>query len=212
MLHCNKIVARIHAEVRIPVWRIMNSKKVAAFQVYMGHKAVMTAKSDPNKPNLVLVAQVSAAIGLQGEFKLLSFTEDPFSVLEYSPLLNDTGAPALVLTKAREHKGNLVVRAEGIPDRTAAEKIMGLKLYIDRAEFPEPEDDEYYIADLIGMEAFDAAGARIGRVVNVDNFGAGDLLDIQPLEGASFYLAFTAENVTEVDLDARRIIVDLTGI
>ncbi len=172
----------------------------------------MTTKSDPTKPNLVLVAQVSAAIGLQGEFKLLSFTDDPFSVLEYSALLNEKGAPALVLTKAREHKGNLVVRAEGIPDRTAAEKIMGLKLYIDRADFPEPEDEEYYITDLVGMAVFDVAGTQIGRVLNVENFGAGDLIDIQPLEGPSFYLAFTLENVPDVDLKARKIVVDLTGI
>ena len=164
------------------------------------------------KPDLIFVAQVSTAIGLQGEFKLLSFMEDPFSVLEYSPLLNDKGEPVLVLTKAREHKGTLVVRAEGYPDRTAVDRIKGLKLYIDRAELPEAEEGEYYITDLIGMKAYDASGAEVGRVMNVDNFGAGDLLDIKPLEGASFYLLFTDENVPEVDLEARRIVVDLTGI
>lgn len=164
------------------------------------------------KPDLIFVAQVSTAIGLQGEFKLLSFMEDPFSVLEYSPLLNEKGQPVLVLTKAREHKGTLVVRAEGYPDRTAVDRIKGLKLYIDRAELPEAEAGEYYISDLIGMKAYDASGAEVGRVMNVDNFGAGDLLDIKPLEGASFYLLFTDENVPEVDLDARRIVVDLTGI
>ena len=164
------------------------------------------------KPDLIFVAQVSAAVGLQGEFKLLSFMEDPFSVLEYSPLLNDKGEPALVITKAREHKGTLVVRAQDVPDRTAADKIKGLKLYIDRADLPEAEEGEYYITDLIGMKAYDASGAEVGRVMNVDNFGAGDLLDIKPLEGPSFYLLFTDENVPEVDLEAKRIVVDLTGI
>jgi 16S rRNA processing protein RimM len=164
------------------------------------------------KPDLIFVAQVSAAVGLQGEFKLLSFMEDPFSVLEYSPLLNDKGEPALVITKAREHKGTLVVRAQDVPDRTAADKIKGLKLYIDRADLPEAEEGEYYITDLIGMKAYDASGAEVGRVMNVDNFGAGDLLDIKPLEGPSFYLLFTDENVPEVDLGTRRIVVDLSGI
>jgi len=164
------------------------------------------------KPDLILVAQVSAAVGLQGEFKLLSFMEDPYSVLEYSPLLNEKGEPALVLTKAREHKGALIVRAEDVPDRTAADRIKGLKVYIDRADLPEPEDGEYYITDLIGMKAVDAAGNEVGRVMNVDNFGAGDLLDIKPLEGPSFYLLFTDENVPEVHLAERRIVVDLTGI
>lgn len=164
------------------------------------------------KPDLILVAQVSAAVGLQGEFKLLSFMDDPFSVLEYSPLLDDKGQPALVVTKAREHKGGLVVRAEGIPDRTAADKIMGLKLYVDRAELPEPDEDEYYITDLIGMTVVDTTGAEVGKVANVDNFGAGDLLDIRPVEGASFYLLFSLENVPEVRLADRTIVVDLTGI
>ena len=164
------------------------------------------------KPDLILVAQVSAAVGLQGEFKLLSFMDDPFSVLEYSPLLNDTGQPALVVTKAREHKGGLVVCAEGIPDRTAADKIMGLKLYVDRAELPEPDEDEYYITDLIGMTVIDTAGAEVGKVANIDNFGAGDLLDIRPKEGASFYLLFSLENVPEIRLADRTIVVDLTGI
>lgn len=164
------------------------------------------------KPDLIFVAQVSAAVGLQGEFKLLSFMEDPFSVLEYSPLLNDKGEPALVITKAREHKGTLVVKAEDVPDRTAADKIKGLKLYIDRADLPEAEEGEYYITDLIGMKAYDVSGAEVGRVMNVDNFGAGDLLDIKPLEGPSFYLLFTDENVPEVDLDARRIVVDLSNV
>ncbi|MFT4074868.1 MAG: ribosome maturation factor RimM [Asticcacaulis sp.] len=164
------------------------------------------------KPDLIFVAQVSAAVGLQGEFKLLSYMDDPYSVLEYTPLLNDKGEPALILTKAREHKGTLVVRAEDIPDRTAADRIKGLKLYIDRADLPEAEDGEYYITDLIGMKAYDVAGAEVGRVMNVENFGAGDLLDIKPLEGPSFYLLFSDENVPEVDLDTRRIVVDLSNI
>ncbi|ESQ81909.1 hypothetical protein AEAC466_19455 [Asticcacaulis sp. AC466] len=165
-----------------------------------------------SKPDLIFVAQVSAAVGLQGEFKLLSFMDDPFSVLEYSPLLNEKGEPALVITKAREHKGTLVVKAEGVPDRTAVDRIKGLKLYIDRADLPEIDEDEYYITDLIGMKVFDTAGAEIGRVMNVDNFGAGDLLDIQPLEGPTYYLLFTAENVPEVNLAERRIVVDLSGV
>ncbi len=164
------------------------------------------------KPDLIFVAQVSAANGLNGEFKLLSFMDDPFSVLEYSPLLNEKGEPALVITKAREQKGALIVNAEGVPDRTAADKIKGLKLYVDRAELPAPEEDEYYITDLIGMKVFDQAGAEIGRVMNVDNFGAGDLLDIHPLEGPNFYLLFTMENVPEVHLAEGRIVVDLTGV
>jgi 16S rRNA processing protein RimM len=164
------------------------------------------------KPTLVLVAQIGAAHGVQGEFKLLSHTDDPLSVLEYNPLLDERGEPALSITAARAHKGALLVRAEEVPDRTAADKIKGLKLYVDRADLPETEDDEYYITDLIGLSVVDVAGKAIGKVANVDNFGAGDLLDIKPLEGANFYVLFSLENVPEVSIADGRVVVDLSHI
>ncbi|ESQ75754.1 ribosome maturation factor RimM [Asticcacaulis sp. AC402] len=164
------------------------------------------------KPNLVLVAQVGAPHGVQGEFKLMSFMDDPISLLEYSPLLDAAGKPALVVTRARSHKGALLVFAEQAPDRTAAEKLKGLKLYVDRADLPDTDEDEYYVTDLIGMQVFDLAGTEIGKVVNVDNFGAGDLLDVKPLEGVSFYVPFTLAQVPEVHTAERRIVVDLTGL
>ena len=162
--------------------------------------------------DLILVAQVSHAVGLTGEFKLLSYMDDPLSVLEYNPLLDDKGNAALSLVKAREHKGALVVKAEGVYDRTAAEKLKGLKLYVDRADLPDTDEDEYYVTDLIGMDVVDTAGNAVGKVVNVDNFGAGDLLDVKPLEGVSFYVPFTLDHVPEVHLAEGRVVVDLTGL
>ncbi len=165
------------------------------------------------KPELVLVAQIGAAHGVQGEFKLLSFMDDPVSVLEHDPLLDAEGRPALSLTAAREHKGALLVRAKEAPDRTAAEKLKNLRLYIPRADLPEPEgEDEYYITDLIGMAVVDVDGKALGVVANVDNFGAGDLLDIKPGEGASFYVAFTFANVPEVRMAERVIVIDMAGL
>lgn len=165
-----------------------------------------------NTPQYIFVAQVGAAHGVQGEFKLISHMDDPASVLEHDPLLNEKGEPVLSITAAREHKGALLVRAKEAPDRTAVEKLKGLKLYINRADLPEPDEDEYYITDLIGMSVVDTAGQPVGKVSNVENFGAGDLLDIKPLEGANFYLLFIAENVPEVRLSDRIIVVDLSGI
>jgi len=164
------------------------------------------------KPTLVFVAQVGAAHGVQGEFKLLSHTDDPLAVLGFNPLLDETGEPALSITAARAHKGALLVRAEEVPDRTAADKIRGLKLYVDRADFPETEEDEYYVTDLIGLSVVDVAGNPVGKVANVDNFGAGDLLDIRPWEGANFYVLFSLANVPEVSIAEGKIVVDLTNI
>jgi 16S rRNA processing protein RimM len=164
------------------------------------------------KPNLVLVAQIGVAHGVQGEFKLLSHMDDPVSVLEFNPLLDEYGKPALSITAARAHKGALLVRAEEVPDRTAADKVKGLKLYVDRADLPETDEDEYYITDLIGLSVVDVAGQPVGKVANVDNFGAGDLLDIKPLEGANFYVLFTSENVPDVSIAVGRVVVDLSNI
>ncbi|GGZ42092.1 ribosome maturation factor RimM [Asticcacaulis endophyticus] len=165
----------------------------------------MTEKSD-----LIFVAQVAASFGVKGEFKLLSYTADPLSVLEYNPLFNDKGEPALSLTGARAHKGALVVRADGIDDKDKADKLKGLKLYVPRLAFAEPEDeDDFYITDLIGLEARNGSGEVVGRIKNVDNFGAGDLLDIQPKSGASFYLAFTRENVPEVSVTGGYVVIEL---
>ena len=164
------------------------------------------------RPDLVLVAQAGAPHGVQGEFKLLSFMDDPAGVLEHSPLLDGDGRPALTVTKAREHKGQLLVFAKEVPDRTAAERLNNRQFYIPRADLPAPDEDEYYVTDLIGMAVFDVQGEAIGRVVHVDNFGAGDLLDIKPPVGASFYVAFTAANVPEVHLAERRIVVDMSDL
>ncbi len=164
------------------------------------------------KSELVLVAQIGAAHGVQGEFKLLSFMDNPVSVLEHDPLLDETGKPILSLTTAREHKGALLVRAKEAPDRTAAEKLKNLRLYIPRADLPETDEDEYYITDLIGMAVVDTEGQPVGIVANVDNFGAGDLLDIKPADGPSFYVAFTLANVPEVRLAERVIVVDMVGL
>jgi 16S rRNA processing protein RimM len=164
--------------------------------------------TQPPKPDLILVAQIGAAHGVQGEFKLLSFMEDPASVLEHSPLLSDKGQPALNITAAREHKGQLLVRAKEAPDRTAVEKLVGLKLYVERADLPVLEDEDDYITDLIGLEVIDQAGAVYGRVAGVENFGAGDLLDLQPLEGPRLFIPFTRDAVPEVDMTGRRIVIN----
>jgi 16S rRNA processing protein RimM len=170
---------------------------------------MMESRMSKPKSELIMVAQVGAVHGVQGEFKILSFMQNPVSVLEYSPLLSDKGEVALNITAAREHKGQLLVRAKEAPDRTAAEKLKGLKLYIDRADLPEiAEDDDYYITDLIGLSVVDQAGVAFGKVSGVENFGAGDLLDLQPLEGPRVYIPFTRVAVPEVDIKAGRVMIN----
>ena len=159
-------------------------------------------------PGLILVGQVGGAFGVKGEVRITAFTETPGALLDYRDLKREDGSAALTLLSGRVAKGGLVARVEEIATPEQADALRGLRLYIPRAALPEADEDEFYLADLIGLEARDPAGVMIGRVRSVQNFGAGDLLEIQPAaSGPSWWLAFTRETVPEVRLADGIIVV-----
>lgn len=156
----------------------------------------------------ILIARVGAPNGLKGEVRLLPFGDDPEALADYGPLFTADGR-SLTLASLRFQGDKLIARFAGVADRTGAEKLTGLDLFIDRAALPEPEDDEFYLADLIGLDAVLADGAPFGRIVAVPNFGAGDLLDIAPVGGGqTILIPFTRVCVPEIDLAGRRVVVD----
>src|SRR5689334_3276829 len=148
--------------------------------------------------NLILVGRVAGAFGVKGEVRITSFTAEPAALVDYRNLLREDGSPGLTLTGGRAAKGGVVVRAKEVETREQAEALRGLRLYIPRSVLPEPEEDEFYIADLVGMEVRGLAGDILGRVKSVRDFGAGDLLEVQPPAGESWWLPFTKDAVPEV--------------
>jgi 16S rRNA processing protein RimM len=157
--------------------------------------------------NLILVARVAGAFGVKGEVRLTSFTADPMALVGYRDLKRENGAPGLTLLTGRPHKGGVVGRAKEIETREQAEALRGLQLYIPREALPEPQDeDEFYLVDLIGLSVETPQGEPLGVVRTVQDFGAGDLLEIQPPQGASWWLPFTREAVPEVRLSERKVI------
>ncbi|WP_312167343.1 ribosome maturation factor RimM [Phenylobacterium sp.] len=158
--------------------------------------------------NLIFVAQVGAAHGVRGEVKVTTFTADPMALARYKTLLRQDGSPALAIASARPAKGGIVARLKGVDDRNAAEALRGLKLYIHRDSLPPPEEDEFYLADLIGLAVETAAGEPLGVVKTVQDFGAGDLLEIQPRAGASWWLPFTREAVPDVRIAEGKLIAE----
>jgi 16S rRNA processing protein RimM len=156
---------------------------------------------------LIEVGRVAGAFGVRGEVRITTYTADPLALLAYRTLKREDGAPALTLTGGRVAKGGLIARAREIADRNQAEAARGLRLFIARADLPPPDDDEFYLADLIGLEARDAAGAVLGKIRAVEDFGAGDLLEIQPPTGPTWWLAFTSEAVPEVHIADGYIVV-----
>jgi len=155
---------------------------------------------------LIQVARVAGAFGVRGEVRITTFTEDPMALGAFKALLRQDGAPALTLTSARPVKGGVVARAKEIETREQAEAARGLRLFIPREALPAPEEDEFYLADLIGAVVETPAGERLGEVKSVQDFGAGDLLEVQPASGASWWLPFTRDNVPEVKLAEGRLI------
>ncbi|MFC3079406.1 ribosome maturation factor RimM [Phenylobacterium terrae] len=156
---------------------------------------------------LILVGRVAGAFGVKGELRITSYTEDPMALVRYRVLLRQDGTQALTLTGGRPVKGGLVARAEEVPTREAAEALRGLRLHVTREALPPPEDeDEFYLADLIGLSAETAEGELLGRIKSVHDFGAGDLLEIQPPDGATWWLPFTKDAVPEVRLADGKII------
>jgi 16S rRNA processing protein RimM len=161
--------------------------------------------TDPDR--LVLVAKVAGAFGVKGEVRIRAFTEDPRALLAFGQLKRADGSPGLTLLGGRPDKAGLIARAREVATKEEADALRGLDLYAPRSALPPPEEDEFYLADLIGLQAAAPDGAPLGRVKAVPNFGAGDLLEIAPEQGPSWLVAFTRENVPEVDLAGGRVTV-----
>src|SRR3954467_5355130 len=140
----------------------------------------MTKRPPTTNAERICVARVGAPHGVRGDVKLWSFTSDPLAVADYGTLESDDGKHKLEIETLRPAKDFLVARFKGIADRNAAERLRNIDLYVARDRLPLIDaDDEFYITDLVGLAAHDPSGARIGEVVAVQNFGAGDLIELK---------------------------------
>lgn len=168
----------------------------------------------PTLPDHVLLGMIGTAHGIKGEVSITTYTEDPASILDYGPLTD--GTRTIEIIDLRVTPKTVIAVLEGVTDRTAAEAFRNTPLYVPRSALPAPKDDDaYYFEDLKGMTVVDGKGATFGVVIDVVNFGAGDLIEIRS-EGHSDteYFAFTDAVVPHVDLKARRltlIVPETTG-
>lgn len=156
----------------------------------------------------ILLGRIVAAHGIRGDVLVASFTQRPEDIAAYGALSDAAGTRAFRLRVVRVTAKGVVARIEGVGDRSAAEALRGAELWIDRARLPAADANEFYHADLIGLAAVSPTGAVVGRVVGVENYGAGDLLDIR-LEGTgrTELVPFTGAFVPEVDVAGGRLVV-----
>ena len=142
--------------------------------------------------------------------RLKSFCADPEALATYGPLYTEDGKRSFTVKLTRAVAGGLGARMSGIATKEEADALRGVSLYVDREKLPNLPDDEFYHADLIGLEARDTGGVLIGKVIGVHNHGAGDLLEIMgPGMKSALLLPFTRAAVPTIDLRAGRIVVDL---
>lgn len=157
----------------------------------------------------VCVGAVAGAFGVHGEVRLKSFTSDPEAIADYAPLETEDGKQSFDLALIRDIKGGFAARLSGVATKEAADALKGVRLYVPRDRLPNLPDDEFYHADLIGLEVYDTGGALLGTVSAVHNHGATDLLELRlPGASRSVLLPFTLEAVPTVDLAARRLVAD----
>ena len=171
------------------------------------------ASSPLRAGRLVLVGRVAGAFGVKGEMRLSAYTADPMALLAYRTLVREDGSQALTLAQARPARpgpanAELIVRAAEVLTREAAEALRGVRLFVPRHALPEPEADEFYLTDLIGLAAVTPEGETLGRVKAVLNHGADDILEIDPGEGrATRLFPFTREVAPEVGIAEGRLTV-----
>ncbi|MDO9709110.1 ribosome maturation factor RimM [Paracraurococcus lichenis] len=151
----------------------------------------------------ILVGEIGRPHGVRGLVKLRSFTADPAAIASYGPLTDESGTRRVALTLLADG----LARVEGVADRDAAQRLTGTKLYVERDRLPPPEEEEYYLADLIGLRAETEAGQGLGLVRDVEEHGAGAFL---VLEGPpERLLPFTRAVVPVVDIAGGRLVVSL---
>ena len=165
----------------------------------------MTKLNDP-----VLMATVGAAQGLRGDVRVRCFTANPLTVGDYGNLHAEDGRTFEIL-ETRPGKNNMIViRFRGVNDRDAAEAIRGLNLYVEREHLPDEEldDEEYFYADLEGLDVVDGEGNSYGAVSAIFDFGAGDLLELKGPGRRPVLIPFNERAVLEVDFEDGRIVID----
>lgn len=157
----------------------------------------------------IVLGQIAGAFGVRGEVRLKSFCAVPDDITEYTPLTTPDGMEIATIVITGQTKGGFTARMDGITSKEQADALKGTDLLADRDRLPQLPDDEFYYADLIGLDVFDTGGAPLGRVKTVQNHGATDLLElIVPGASSTVLLPFTRDAVPTVDLTTRRIIAN----
>ena len=157
---------------------------------------------------------IVSAFGVRGEVRIRPFTSQPENIAGYGTLFDKAGRRGFVVDSFRVRDGSVLARLSGVGSRDAAEQLVGTHLYVSREALPSLDEDEWYYAELIGLDAYGDDGVLWGRVKAVWDFGAGDVLELERMEdrkqaetSQSLLIPFTQENVAGVSVSNGRIVL-----
>ena len=157
------------------------------------------------------MGRIGAAHGTKGEVRIQSFTAEPLALADYGPLITDRPGLTIEIESARATTNVLVARLKGVTDRTAAERLNGVELFVERDRLPPTEgDDDFYHADLIGLDARLGDGTVLGKVSAVPNFGASDLIEVTDARSGDVFLyPFTRTVVPEIRIAEGYLVIEV---
>jgi 16S rRNA processing protein RimM len=155
------------------------------------------------------IAKILNAHGIRGLVKIRIYADDISLVKGPDAVLyrDAESSEQIKITLKNPIKGDYLASVEGVDDRNAAEELRHLEIYMDEAKLPTLDDDEVYHRDLVGLSVIDSEKNKLGTVKLMQNFGAGDLLEIAPNSGNSFYLPFNKDYIVNIDLDEQQVTV-----
>ena len=163
-----------------------------------------------SQPKRLCLGIITGVHGIHGEVVIKSYTQNPLDIKSYGPLSDEANERQFGLGKVRVAKKGVVARIKGVDDRNQAEALKGTALFVDHARLPKPADeDEFYFTDLMGLDVVLSDGSAFGTVTALHNFGAGDLIEIKPLEGkGSEVYPFDKKTIPRVDIKAGLITLE----
>lgn len=148
---------------------------------------------------LVCVGQIVNVHGIKGMVKIRPYLKNPMGIGTFGPLSDKSGKQFFDVRASHEKNGFVLAHVKGIDDRTAAERLKGVELYVAKSALPKAPTDVFYYADLIGLVVREN-NQEIGKVVSVQNYGAGDILEIKTRAGKLVPLPFSKQTFPVVDV------------
>lgn len=162
----------------------------------------------PAKDRLIPMGVLKGAHGVRGEVRVKSFTADPDILFSYGPLMDEAGKVLLTPVSVRPGSDHHIVRPKESLQKEEWDALRGCLVHVSRDQLPEADEDEFYFEDLVGLPVYTVGDAPEGRVRAVQNFGAGDLLEIE-ITGLpnTVYVPFTRADVPVIDMASRRVVI-----